>query len=107
MPEKYREKYEELKKFDLLPGKACSMKENNWYSCVMHSTIDAMKDIARMMRVRLEKIMNYLVHRITDARAEGINSKIRLIEKMAYGFRNKGHLKYMAVFRCANLQLYP
>jgi transposase len=59
----------------------------------MDSTIDAMKDIARMMKVRLEKIMNYLVHRITDANAEWINSKIRLIEKMAYGFRNKEHLK--------------
>jgi hypothetical protein len=28
LPEKYREKYEELKKSDLLTGKACSMKEN-------------------------------------------------------------------------------
>ena len=125
LPEKYREKYEELKKSDLLTGKAYSMKENirdlwtapsmddamkywnSWYSWVMHSTIDAMKDIARMMKVHLEKIMNYFVHRITNARAEGINSKIALIEKMAYGFRNKEHLKTAIYFRCGNLQLYP
>ena len=55
----------------------------------MHSTIDAMKDTARMMKLHIEKIMNYFIHRITNARAEGINSKIALIEKMAYGYRNK------------------
>jgi len=66
-----------------------------------------MKDIARMMKVHLEKIMNYFAHRITNARAEGINSKISLIEKMAYGFRNKEHLKTAIYFRCGNLQLYP
>ena len=69
--------------------------------------IDAMKDVARMMKINLEKIMNYFVHRIANARAEGINSKIALIEKMAYGFRNKENLKTAIYFRCGNLQLYP
>ncbi len=73
----------------------------------MHSTIDAIKDIARMMKAHLEKIMNYFVHRIINARAEGINSKIALIEKMVYGFRNKEPLKTAIYFRCGNLQLYP
>ncbi len=125
LPDKYREKYEELKKSDLMTGKAYSMKENirelwnapsrddamkywnSWYSWVIHSSIEAMKDVARMMRVHLEKIMNYFVHKITNARAEGINSKISLIEKMAYGFRNREHLKTAIYFRCGNLQLYP
>ena len=125
LPEKYREKYGELKKSDLLTGKAHSMKENildlwtapsmedakgywnSWYSWVMHSTIDAMKDVARMMKTHLEKIMNCIVHRITNARSEGINSRKALIEKMAYGFRNKEHLKTAIYFRCGNLQLYP
>ena len=125
LPDKYREKYEELKKSDLMTGKAYPMKENirelwnapsrddamkywkSWYSWVIHSSIEAMKDVARMMKVHLEKIMNYFVHKITNARAEGINSKISLIEKMAYGFRNREHLKTAIYFRCGNLQLYP
>ena len=125
LPDKYREKYEELKKSDLMSGKAYPMKENirelwnapsrddamkywnSWYSWVIHSSIEAMKDVARMMKVHLEKIMNYFVHKITNARAEGINSKISLIEKMAYGFRNREHLKTAIYFRCGNLQLYP
>ncbi|EQB66361.1 MAG: hypothetical protein AMDU2_EPLC00007G0002 [Thermoplasmatales archaeon E-plasma] len=65
----------------------------------MHSTIDAMKDTARMMKLHIEKIMNYFIHRITSARAEGINSKIALIEKMAYGYRNKEHLEDCHIFQ--------
>jgi transposase len=125
LPDRYRERYNELKRSDLLTGKAYSMKENirnlwnspspdegrkyweSWYSWVVHSSIDAMKDVARMMKVHIDSILNYFTHRITNARAEGINSKIALIEKMAYGYRNKEHLKTAIYFRCGNLQLYP
>ncbi|MCL4349863.1 MAG: transposase, partial [Candidatus Thermoplasmatota archaeon] len=125
LPDKYREKYLELKKSDLLTGKAYSMKENirnlwnaptledamrywnNWYSCVIHSSVSVMKDVARMMKVHLGRILNYFIHRITNARAEGFNSKIALIEKMAYGYRNQEQLKTAIYFRCGNLDLYP
>ena len=101
LPEKYRERYEELKKSDLLTGKAYSMKENirelwnapsmddamkywnSWHTWAMRSIADAMKDAASKMKLHLEKIMIYFTHRITNARAEGINSKIALIEKIA------------------------
>ncbi len=79
----------------------------SWYSWVIHSSVDAMKDVARLMKVHLERILNYFTHRITNARAEGINSKIALIEKMAFGYRNREHLKTAIYFRCGNLQLYP
>lgn len=61
LPDKYREKYNELKKSDLMTGKTYSMKENirslwnapsmedarkyreSWYNRVIHSSTDAMK----------------------------------------------------------------
>ena len=125
LPERYRERYNSLKDSDLLTGKAYSMKENirimwnlpteaeamkyweRWYSWIIHSSIDAMKDAARMMKVHLGSIMNYFTHRITNARSEGINSRIALIERMAFGYRNRNHLKTAIYFRCGNLQLYP
>ena len=125
LPDRYKEKYNQLKNADLLTGKAYSMKENirnlwnlstiheakiyfeKWYSWIIHSSVDAMKDAARMMRIHITSIMNYFTHRITNARAEGINSKIALIEKMAFGYRNRGNLKTAIYFRCGNLQLYP
>jgi transposase len=125
LPERYRERYNSLKDSDQLTGKAYSMKENiriiwnlptgketmkyweRWYSWIIHSSIDAMKDAARMMKVHPGSIMNYFIHRITNARSEGINSRIALIERMAFGYRNRGHLKTAIYFRCVNLQLYP
>ncbi|OWP57516.1 MAG: hypothetical protein B2I17_00005, partial [Thermoplasmatales archaeon B_DKE] len=122
---KYREKYNELKRSNLQTGKAYSMKENirdlwnapsiesarkywdSWYNWIIHSSVDAMKDVARMMKVHIRNILNYFNHKITNARAEGINSKIALIQKMAYGYRNKGNLRTAIYFRCGNLQLYP
>ena len=51
--------------------------------------------------------MAYFVHRITNAIAEGMNSKISTMQKMAYGYRNKEHFKTAICFHCGNLQLYP
>ena len=102
----YKREYIELIRYKGSPKRVSQISCTIPMEQVMHSTIDAIKDIARMMKAHLEKIMNYFVHRITNARAEGINSKIALIEK-AYGFRNKEHLKTAIYFRCGNLQLYP
>jgi len=112
-----------LKKPDLLAGKAYPMKENirslwnapsiasggksreSRYRWVIHSSIDAVKNVAR--RVSLYgHAMNYFNHKITNARAEGINSKIALIQKMAFSYRNKEHLRTAIYFRCGSLQLY-
>ena len=60
-----------------------------------------------MVYDHLKNILNYFTHKITNARAEGINSKIALIEKMAYGYRNRERLKTVIYFRCGNLWLYP
>jgi transposase len=125
LPDKYREQYNELKRSNLQTGKAYSMKENirdlwnapsiesarkywdSWYNWIIHSSVGAMKDVARMMKVHMGNILNYFNHKITNARAEGINSKIALIQKMAYGYRNKGNLRTAIYFRCGNLELYP
>ena len=55
---------------------------------------------------------NRTVREETDSRLmlnyqDAVNSKIALIEKMAYGFRNRGHLKTAIYFKCGNLDLYP
>ena len=123
LSDKYREQYEELKRSNLQTRKAYSIKENirvlwnaislesgrkywdSWYNWIIHSSVDAMKDAARMMKIHIRNILNYFNHKVTNSRAEGINSKIALIQKMAYGYRNKRHLRTTIYFRCGNLQL--
>ena len=51
--------------------------------------------------------MAYFTHRITNAVAEGMNSKIATLQQLAYGFHNKEHFKTAIYFHCGNLQLYP
>jgi hypothetical protein len=47
------------------------------------------------------------VHRITNAIAEGLNSKIATVQKMTYRYRNREHFMTAIYFHCGNLQLYP
>ena len=45
-----------------------------YHPWILHSSIDTMKNIAKVMNVYLEKIMNYFVHRIANKGADEINS---------------------------------
>ena len=125
LPDKYREKYEILKESDLKTARAYAIKENlrnlwecgteaeakafwkKWYWWASHSRLEPVKKAARMMKRYLYGILSYFRHHITNAIAEGLNSKIATVQKMAYGYRNKEHLKTAIYFRCGNLQLYP
>jgi len=52
-------------------------------------------------------VLAYFTHRITNAVAEGLNSKIATIQKRACGFRNRDHFKIAVYFHCGGLQLAP
>ena len=45
--------------------------------------------------------------RITNATAEGLNSKIQWIRYTARGFRNRENFKTAIYFHCGGLDLYP
>jgi transposase len=62
---------------------------------------------AKTIQRHLPNVLTYFTHRITNAVAEGLNSKIQTIKKMAYGFRNREHFKTAIFFHCGGLQLYP
>ncbi|MHB1889021.1 MAG: transposase [Thermoplasmataceae archaeon] len=72
----------------------------------MHSFVDDMKDIARMMKVHIDCILNYFTDRTTNAKIEGINSKFALIEKITFAYRNKRHLKTAIHLWCGDLHPY-
>ena len=46
-------------------------------------------------------------HRLTNATAEGLNSKIQMVKEMACGFGNREHYKTAIYFHCGGLDLYP
>lgn len=78
-----------------------------WYSWAIRSQLEPIKKVARMFKARLENILTYLTHRITNAIAEGINAKIQWIKRTAHGFGNRDNFRAAILFHCGGLDLYP
>ncbi len=125
LPEKHRDRSSILQALHLKTGRAYALKEalaelrgcsslgwarkywRRWHFWATHSRLEPMRRLATMIKDHREGVMNFFTHRITNAVAEGLNSKIATIQKMAYGFRNKSHFRTAVLFRCGGLKLYP
>ncbi len=78
-----------------------------WYRCVIHTKLNPMKKVARTIKDRLTNVVSYCTHRITNAVAEGMNSKIMSIKRRVGGYRNPENFKTAIYFYCGGLDLYP
>jgi transposase len=79
----------------------------DWKNWVDGSGLTPMKKVARMLAIRLENIVSYLRHPITNAVTEGLNSKIQTLKANARGFRNFEHYRIRILFFCGKLNLHP
>jgi len=125
LTEKQRAKLDEVFTLQLQTGKAWAYKEllrdlwnhgdaaaatayfKDWYKRVIHTKLEPMKRVARAIRQRLDSVVSYCTHGITNAVAEGINSKIMAIKRRVGGYRNPRHFKTAIFFYCGGLDLYP
>lgn len=123
--ESQREHFESLKVDALQVGRAWSIKEafegfweykypgsarkffDRWFFWATHSRLPAMIEAARTLKRHLPGLLAYCRHRITNAVAEGMNSKIQLIKANARGFRNFEKYRVAILFHCGGLSLYP
>ena len=78
-----------------------------WYNWAMHSRLEPMKEKARMLKRRLENVITYLRHQITNAASESLNAKIQWVKYTARGFRNKQNFINAIYFHCGGLDLAP
>jgi transposase len=60
-----------------------------WCERAMRSRLEPMKQVARMLRAHDELILNWFRARgeLSSAAVEGLNNKIRVVTRRAYGFR--------------------
>jgi transposase len=125
LPEHHRDRFDELRSADLKTARAWGIKENlrllwdyqrkgwadkhwkQWYYWATHSRLAPIVAAAKTLDRHVRGVLNYFDHPITNALAEGLNSKIQTIKKRAYGFRNSDHFKTAIYFHCGGLQLYP
>lgn len=78
-----------------------------WYRSVIHTTLEPVKKVARTIKERLPNVVSYCTHGITNAVAEGVNSKIQAIKRRVGGYRNIENFKTAIFFYCGGLNLYP
>ena len=76
-----------------------------WFKEVLASGIKQMKNVAKKIAMKLHHILNYFDNYNTNARLEGINSKIQLLKSRARGYKNIENFKTMIYFTCGKLDI--
>ena len=77
----------------------------SWYNRCRGSHIEEMIEVSGRLLRRLNDILRYFDHRITNAVSEGLNSVYKRIKAAAYGYKNELNLIQMCLFRKGDLKL--
>lgn len=78
-----------------------------WHAWAIRSRLEPIKKVARMIQRHLAGILNAVVKRVSNARAESFNSLIQKIKRQACGFRNRERFRLAIYFHLGGLDLYP
>ena len=70
-----------------------------------HSRIQAFNDLGHKVRRHEEHILNTIKMKMSNARIEATNNKIKLIIRRAFGFRDVGNMIDMIMLVCSNIKV--
>ena len=125
VPDRSRPTLEALKALNLKVGRAWAIKESlrdlwsytrpgwarhffeAWFGWARRSKLEPIKRVANMLRDHLDNIVTFCKHQITQAIAEGFNSRIMAIKRFACGYRNDRNFETAIYFHCGGLDLMP
>lgn len=78
-----------------------------WFNWSVRSKLPEIVNGAKMLKRHLDGLLNFVLLPITNAVAEGINSKIQALKSDARGFRNFFNFRTLILFFCGKLDRYP
>jgi len=78
---------------------------DRWTTRASRSRLAPFVKCARTMRERRALIVNALEHRISNGRVEGMNTKVRLIIRRAYGFHTADAALALVMLACGPINL--
>jgi transposase len=125
LPDRHADRFALLRGTDLKTARAWAIKESlrhfwsylrrgwaakhfkRWYFWATHSRLQPVIDAAKTLKRHEAGLMSYFKHRISNAGAEGLNSRIQAIRVSARGYRNREHFKTAIYFHLGGLHLYP
>lgn len=70
-----------------------------------HSRIQIFKELAYKIRRHEDHILNTIETKLSNARVESINNKIKLFIRKAYGFKNIQNMLDMILLGCSNIYI--
>ncbi len=71
---------------------------SNWLSQAWASGIDLLVKFANTLVRHMYGLLNYFNHRVTTGKVEGINNKIKVLKRQAYGYRDTEYFKLRIYF---------
>jgi transposase len=78
-----------------------------WISWACRSRLKPFQKVARTLRDHLTGILAYIKHRLTNGLTEGLNNKLRLVSRRAYGFHSAEAIIAMLYLTCSGIPLNP
>ena len=80
---------------------------DKWLSWAQRCRIPEFVELGRKIKRHKAAIINSFKHRLTNARIEAINNKIKVTIRMGYGYRNIDNLIALVMLKCGgyNVQL--
>jgi transposase len=71
-----------------------------WFDNIASAKIPQFDKTAKMLERHSYGILNYFKHKVTNAASEGFNTKINVIKRRAYGFRDLEYFMYKIIQLC-------
>ena len=78
-----------------------------WCQVAMATRLAPVKKVVRMLKRHWNNIITYFRHHLSNAAAEGINSRIQELIQKACGYRNRDRFKRDVLFHLGGLDLAP
>ena len=67
---------------------------------VQQSGLSSLTKFVTTLRHWWEVILNYFHDRLSSGVVEGMNNKLKLIKRLAYGYRNFAHFRLRVLVEC-------
>jgi transposase len=125
LPADSTEFFERMKRIAIRTSRAWAVKEHamclwhystksgakrawkKWIAWAVRTRLAPVRRVGLMIKNHLYGILNAVVLRATNARAESINARIQRVKRMACGFRSRERFKAAIYFHLGGLDLYP
>jgi len=125
VPKKWAPRFRELRELATKTARAWKVKEllrsfwactdpddataffKDWCREAMATRLEPVKKVARLFKKHWANIVTYFRFHLSNAHAEGINSRIQHLIQQSCGYRNRDRFKRDVLFHLGNLDLYP